>query len=120
MSYVSISEKITTGKVLAQLQSFHCGRDNGVHITRLTQSITKDAATLSEERTVRYAVAELREQGYPICAHPGLGYFYATNDGEINETCEFLYSRAMHSLKQIAALKKKALPEFRGQLGLEV
>lgn len=116
----SISERITPGKVLAQLQARHMGRDNGAHIATLTSSITKTASTPGEERTVRFAVAVLRDNGHPICAHPTHGYFYAQNSQEVNETCEFLYSRAMHSLKQIASLKNKALPELRGQLGLPV
>lgn len=120
MPIPSLSEKITPGKVLAQLQACHMGRENGVHITTLTGSITKTAPTPGEERTVRFAVAVLRDNGHPICAHPTHGYFYAKSSEEITETCEFLYSRAMHSLKQIASLKKKALPEIRGQLGLPV
>ena len=78
---------------------------------------TADPAT---QRRIRLLVAELRNAGEPICAHPSKGYFYAADAGEVNETCLFLYSRAMHSLKQISALKNKAIPDLAGQLGLEV
>lgn len=118
--HVNINAKITPGKVLAHLQSRHLGRDNGIHVSALARNILKGSPTAADERSVRFAVAALREDGHPICAHPNDGYFYAKNSGEINETCEFLYARAMHSLKQIAALKRKSLPEIRGQLGLDV
>lgn len=122
--------RITPEKVLTILQRDHTGSDNGVHIKRLAREVlayggqptaqfalTDNSAA---ERTIRLAVAVLREQGHPICAHPNNGYFYAANSGEINATCEFLYARAMHSLRQISALNKKALPELRGQLGLDM
>jgi hypothetical protein len=119
MSY-SLSEKVTPHKVLAVLQASHMGREHGVNITALTRAVVKTAPTPGQERSVRFAISVLRDSGHPICAHPNDGYFYAKNDAEVSETCEFLFSRAMHSLKQIASLKRKAMPELRGQLGLEI
>ena len=48
----------------------------------------------------------------------GDGCFLAETPEELNATCEFLYSRAMTSLTQVARMKRKALPDLRGQLGL--
>ena len=72
------------------------------------------------ERHLRTVIEALRNDGKPVCAHPTTGYYVAANDTEIDRTCLFLYSRAMASLRQIAALKRVALPDFRGQLNLPI
>lgn len=114
-----MAKEINPKTVLSALKQNHYGRDNGVHAKALAVEIMHEAPTTLDERHIRYAVSELREQGEPICAHPTSGYFYAENTGEINDTCEFLYTRALHSLAQVANLKNKAVPDLRGQLGLE-
>lgn len=70
------------------------------------------------ERQLRTVVEALRDAGHPICAHPSTGYFVAASSAELDRTCLFLYSRAMTSLKQVAAMKRVALPDLRGQLNL--
>lgn len=115
-----MQREITPESVLHTLHKFHQGRDSGATVKSLAKEITGKTPAASDEREVRYAVTALREQGHPICAHPGRGYFLAIHSGEISETCEFLFSRAMTTLKQVAALKKKAMPELRGQLGMEL
>jgi hypothetical protein len=67
---------------------------------------------------VRKAIEELRREGHRICATPETGYFMAANDDELDRTCGFLYARAMTSLTQVAAMKRVALPDLRGQLRL--
>jgi hypothetical protein len=63
-------------------------------------------------------VEEARKAGERICATPEAGYYIAETDAELDRTCAFLYSRAMTSLSQIAAMKRVALPDLRGQLRL--
>ena len=111
---------ITPNRVLLHLQQHHVGADNGVCMRRLAVELVGDNADARDERQIRYAIVDLRENGHPVCAHPGAGYFYAENEVEVNQTCEFLLSRANHSLKQIAALKRKAVPDLRGQLSMDV
>lgn len=72
------------------------------------------------ERQLRHIIEALRNEGHPVCAHPGTGYYLARTADEVDKTCLFLYSRAMASLKQIAKLKRIAVPDFRGQLNLPV
>ncbi len=111
---------VTPERVLDVLQMRHTGALNGVTVKQLASEVVGTDPTPGDERNVRHAVSVLREQGQAVCAHPKRGYFLAANSGEINETCEFLYARAMHTLKQVAALKNKALPDLRGQMGLGV
>ena len=111
--------RITPEIVLKTLRDNHCGQHNGVHVKSLAAEILMTAPTSLDERHIRYAVLELRKQGRPICGHPQSGYFYAVDSSEVDATCEFLYSRAMTTLSQVAHLKRRAIPDIRGQLGLK-
>lgn len=100
----------------------HIGADNGIHIDDLVREITRYQATVADlpllGRTTRKIIEELRDGGAHICAHPGQGYYMAASAEELDETCEFLYSRALSSLRKIAAMKRVSVPDLRGQLHL--
>jgi len=89
-----------------------CGKDAGITVRQVA------AAAGVSERKVREVIQHLRGEGYQICGHPSTGYYMATTDEELNRTCEFLHARAMTSLQQIAAMKRKPVPELRQQLDL--
>jgi hypothetical protein len=93
------------------------GADNGITARDLVQLIC-GCSTAAGERRLRHVIEALRGQGHRIGAHPSTGYFLARTDAELDATCEFLYSRAMTSLRQIAVMKRVALPDLRGQLRL--
>jgi hypothetical protein len=108
----------TQDDVLTALRH-HIGEDNGVTAASLVAEMTGRASNDAfAERLLRAHVTALREEGHHICAHPARGYFIAATDEELQETCEYLYSRAMTSLKQVAAMKRVSLPDLRGQLHL--
>ncbi|MGE3348166.1 MAG: hypothetical protein AB7I35_12110 [Ramlibacter sp.] len=110
--------QITAAAVLCELQH-HIGQDKGIHVRELVQRITGQiAATEHLERKVREAVTELRMQGEHVCGHPATGYFMASDAAELQATCNFLYSRSMTGLQQVAAMKRVSLPDLRGQLHL--
>lgn len=91
----------------------HIGKDNGVTASAL-------AATLgTTTRAVRHLVTELREDGVAVCGHPATGYFIAANSEELETTCAFLRSRAMHSLKLESTLRHVPLTDLLGQLRLK-
>lgn len=108
---------ITTDTVLAAL-SRHIGAANGVRADVLVAEITGALSTPQGERELREIVVQLRNDGHHVCAHPGAGYFLAANDAELDASCEFLFQRAMTTLKQVAAMKRVSLPDLRGQLHL--
>lgn len=114
----------TRSDVLAALGR---GRAEGRNIRELVCQIEANDPTrgralplAAHERAVRKLVEELRHEGHPVCATPADGYFLAETAAELEETCAFLRSRAMTSLVQIARLRKLALPEYLGQLALEL
>lgn len=110
--------QITPAQVLTELQG-HVGKDNGIHVRDLVARITgQQAACEPLERKVRQIVVDLRMEGHHVCAHPTHGYFMAASAEELNETCEFLYDRAMTSLTQVSRMKQVSLPDLRGQLHL--
>jgi hypothetical protein len=110
--------QITPAQVLTELSN-HIGKNNGIHVGPLVMRITgQSTRNEPNERRVRQIVAELRMDGNHICAHPARGYFMAQNPEELNDTCEFLYERAMTSLSQISRMKQISMPDLRGQLHL--
>lgn len=110
--------EINPASVLSALQG-RIGAVNGINAATLVQSLTGRLST-ADQRRLRDCVVLLRIEGHPVCATPEDGYFMAANDSELNRTCKFLLGRVNTGLAQIAALKKKALPDLAGQLGLEL
>lgn len=109
---------MTKGDVLQAL-SRHIGASQGVTARDLVIEITgQTAANLCDQRHLRRIITELRMEGHHICAHPATGYFIARDEAELNQTCVFLYERAMASLAQVSRMKRTSLPDLRGQLRL--
>lgn len=108
-------EPLTPDALLTAL-SRHVGAASGVPVGQLVYEATGEAPTPSLERECRTVIEQLRRSGTHICAHPRTGYFLAETADELNSTCEFLYSRAMTSLAQVAGMRRVSLPDLRGQL----
>lgn len=99
-------------KVHLILQS-HCGAGNGITAEHIA------ARCDINKRGVRTAVTQLRLEGVAVCGHPKTGYYIAANNEEIEQTCSFLRSRAMHSLTLESRLRKTTLPDLLGQLRIK-
>jgi len=107
---------INRDTVLAALQR-HIGRDNGATAAELVREIADDLlCDAAGERLLRSCVSELRNEGIAICAHPTYGYFVAATAEELDMCCQFLRSRAMHSLVLESRLRRIPLPDLLGQL----
>ena len=116
MKHARQEHLITPEAVLDALKR-RIGKANGITATALVIYLVEDASAAAE-RKLRACIEHLRSQGHPVCATPGDGYFMAANDEELKETCEFLRGRALTSLRQENAMRRIALPELAGQLGL--
>ncbi|MDD5176789.1 MAG: hypothetical protein PHQ05_10245 [Sterolibacterium sp.] len=92
--------------------SAHIGRERGITARHLCARLNVP------ERQVRTLVSEARENGYGICGTPRDGYYIAANAEELEETCQFLRHRAMHSLTLESRLRKVSLVDLVGQLRL--
>lgn len=109
-----LARRITPASVLGALRY---GAENGVPVAKLANMLTGRFRP-ADQRQVRHVIEALRSQGYRICAHPATGYYLAQDAADLDATCEFLYQRALTSLRQISAMKRVSLPDLRGQLQL--
>ena len=103
---------IVKSDVLAFLR-FHIGAAAGITARALAEELHTNA------RQVRHLVTELRLDGIAICGHPKEGYYIAANADELEQTCAFLRSRAMHSLTLESKLRHVPLPDLLGQMRLK-
>lgn len=92
--------------------SHHIGKGNGISVKLLALRFGV------EERQIRKLVSALRNRGEAVCGTPAHGYYIAVDAEELQETCEFLRSRAMTSLKLESRLRKIPLVDLIGQLHL--
>lgn len=106
-------------QLLAALAT-HIGADRGISVERLAWRIYGMGASERDQRAIRKAVEELRREGHHVCADPARGYYLAETDDELDQTCRFLYTRAMTSLTQVAAMKRVSLPDLAGQLRIRL
>lgn len=118
MQLALLPREITPDTVLSALQG-RIGRANGMTAHELSTAIT-GRHSAADERRLRAVVEHLRCQGHAVCAHPRHGYYLAASAAELDETCAFLVERASTSLRQVAAMRRVAMPDLRGQLGLPI
>lgn len=70
-------------------------------------------------RVTRKLIAELRQEGCPIGSSQQ-GYFWAKNHAELAGTIERFHTAAMHSLRQVKALRKLSSTALARQVKLEL
>ena len=95
-------------KVLAR----HIGKGHGLGVAALALQVGV------AQRQVRKFVTDLRQDGVAVCGTPTHGYYIAGTPEELEETCQFLRRRALHSLTLESRLRKVPLPDLIGQLHL--
>jgi hypothetical protein len=113
VGYDALRAGINAERVKAHLQQ---GAARGLSAAQMVLQLTGRQYWPAAERALRMMVESLRAEGLPICATPNHGYFWAETPEELDRTCEYLYSRAMTSLTQIARMKRVSVPDLRGQL----
>lgn len=101
-----------TASDLLTILSRHTGRDNGIAADTLAELMG------IASRQVRTHVSALRSEGVAVCGTPETGYYIAANAEELDETCQFLRHRAMHSLQLESRLRNIPMPDLIGQLHL--
>ena len=98
----------------SRLNLEHVGKARGVSAETLAGWLYVPA------RAVRTMITDLRRMGLPVCGLPNTGYYIAETQEELEDTCKFLRSRAMHSLNLEACLRKMSTHYLVGQLELEL
>jgi biotin operon repressor len=97
---------------LAEMQN-HIGKDLAVSGEYLAKVLNTNM------RNVRHMTDEAIKQGIAVCSHPAHGYWIALNAEELEYTCQFHRSRALHELQKEARLRRMPLPDLLGQLHLK-
>lgn len=99
-----------TASDLLTILSHHTGRHNGIAVDTLARMMGV------APRQIRTHVSALRSTGVAVCGTPETGYFIAATPEELEETCQFLRNRAMHSLQLESRLRNIPMPDLLGQL----
>lgn len=92
--------------------ALHIGKNNGITAKMLAGVLA------CSEREVRTLITELRLDGVAVCGTPSTGYYIAATGEELEETCQYLRTRAMHSLMLESKLRRVPLPDLLGQMRL--
>ena len=116
MQLALLPRELTPDSVLSTLQARR-GAVNGVSARDLVFLVT-GRTNPADERKLRQVIEKLRNDGHPICAHPVTGYHFAATASELDSTCQFLVARMHSTLRQVTAMKRVAMPDLYGQLGL--
>lgn len=103
---------MATASQLLSVLSRHIGKGNGIGVKQLAQQLG------IEPRQVRKHISELRDDGHAVCGTPKDGYYIAATPEELEHTCQFLHTRALHSLTLESRLRKIPLSDLIGQLHL--
>ncbi len=110
---------ITAMQVVELLQR-HPGKDQGLKAREMVELLTNQRSGPAMERRLRQLVELLRKQGFPICATPEHGYWWAETPEEIHHCIAWHRARSLHSLMIAGRLKKYGIPLLTGQQVLPI
>ena len=104
---------MTSKAALLNVMSQHQGREAGICAAALAAKLGMPT------RSLRKLISRCRQDdGIAICGQPSAGYFMAQTPDELQQSCEFLQHRALHSLAALSRMKQVSLPDLLGQLKL--
>jgi len=103
----------------------HTGRSRIIGMGELYERVFGEQWNnrINDTKRLRKIITELRKAGTPICSDTsssGGGYYIASTSGELNAFLEKYKSMALKKLSMCAAMKKTSLPEYLGQVQLEL
>ena len=112
------------GSILAAL-SAHIGRPNAIGMGELYELVygLEWENRINDTRALRTAITDLREKGVPICSVAtagGGGYYLAAAGSELAGYLRRSEHRALKILYRNARIKKISLPEYLGQMKLNM
>jgi hypothetical protein len=103
----------------------HVGEVNAISMTALYEAVFDRPWNdrINDTRALRHLITALREDGVPICStssQHGGGYYIAAAGSEFIEFLRKTERRALLILMRNARMKKVSLPEYLGQLKLDM
>jgi hypothetical protein len=112
------------GEILAALAS-HIGEPNAIGMGELYEMVYGEpwANRINDTRALRKVITDLRAEGVPInsitSSHGG-GYYYAAAGSELTNYLRRNEMRALKILMRNARIKKITLPNYLGQMKLNM
>ena len=103
----------------------HVGEVNAISMTALYEAVFNRPWNdrINDTRALRHLITALREDGIPICSvtsSNGGGYYIAAATSEFVAFLRKAERRALLILMRNARMKKVSLPEYLGQLKLDM
>lgn len=110
-------------RLLNELTS-HVGAANAIGMPALYQAVFERPwdDRINDTRRIRKLVQIMRMEGVPICSvstKPG-GYYLAAAGSELADYTRRYEGRALRILKTIAKIRKISLPNYLGQIKLDM
>jgi len=112
------------GRLLAVLFS-HVGKHNAIGMAELYEAVFGETWNhrINDTRILRYLITQMRRDGIPICSvatKTGGGYYQAAAGSELKNYLERNKARALKILSRNAAIEKISLPDYLGQMRLNM
>ena len=112
------------GLVLSALAS-HIGSHNAVGMGELYETVYGEPweNRINDTRALRKVITDLRAEGVPVCStasQAGGGYYLAAAGSELSGYLRRSEIRALKILKRNAQIKKISLPDYLGQMRLNM
>ena len=112
------------GSILAALTS-HIGEPNAIGMGELYELVYGESweNRINDTRSLRKAITLLREEGVPVCSVAtsyGGGYYLAAAGSELAVYLRRSERRALLILMRNAKIKKISLPDYLGQMKLNM
>ena len=103
----------------------HVGPEKKIGMGELYQAVFDRSwhHRINDTRKLRDLITEMRDDGQPVMSNSsssGGGYWIAASGSELNAYCDKGKRKAVGMLARIAKMKRVSLPEYLGQLQLEL
>ncbi len=118
---MTTAETAAARQRLYALMLRHVGPDSKVGMGELYEQVFEKPwrHRINDTRQLRRLITDMREDGMPVLSNTD-GYWIAASSSELNDWCEKDKARALAILARIARIRKISLPEYLGQMQLEL
>lgn len=110
-------------RLLAELSS-HIGEVNAIGMPALYEAVFQRPweDRINDTRNLRHLITAMRDEGVPICSVSSSngGYYLAAAGSEMADFLRKNEGRALRILMRNAKMKKTSLPNYLGQLKIEM
>jgi len=119
-----IDNQENRNRLLATLTS-HIGETNAIGMAGLFEAVFNRPwdNRINDTRALRTLITVMREEGIPICSvsnKDGGGYYLASAGSELTNYLRRSEIRALKILSRNAKIKKVSLPDYLGQMRLNM